>query len=51
MALLFSATAFAASEDKLDHDNSILSVFVQPSISFISFSEREYFQNAIDTIY
>ncbi|WP_290765481.1 hypothetical protein [Fibrobacter sp. UBA4297] len=50
-ALLFSASAFAASEEKLDHDNSILSVFVQPSISFISFTEREYFQDAIDTIY
>ena len=35
----------------MDHDNSILSIFVQPSISFLSFSEREYFQNAIDTIY
>ncbi len=50
-ALLFSASAFAESEEKLDHDNSIFSVFVQPSISFIGFSEREYFQNAIDTIY
>ncbi len=50
-ALLFSASAFAESEEKLDHDNSIFSVFVQPSISFIGFSEREYFQDAIDTIY
>jgi hypothetical protein len=50
-ALLFSANAFAESEEKLDHDYSILSVFVQPSISFISFTEREYFQDAIDTIY
>ena len=50
-SLLFSANAFAASEEKLDHDNSILSVFVQPSISFISFEERKYFQEAIDTIY
>lgn len=50
-SLLFSASAFAASEEKLDHDNSILSVFVQPSISFISFEERKYFQEAIDTIY
>ncbi|SIN85872.1 hypothetical protein [Fibrobacter sp. UWB11] len=49
--LLLAATGFAASEEKLDHDNSILSVFVQPSISFISFEERKYFQNAIDTIY
>lgn len=50
-AVLFSGTAFAASEEKLDHDNSILSVFVQPSISFLSFEERSYFQAAIDTIY
>lgn len=50
-AVLFSGTAFAASEEKLDHDNSILSVFVQPSISFLSFEERSYFQAAVDTIY
>ena len=52
VAVLFmTATGFAASEEKLDHDNSILSVFLQPSISFISFEERKYFQEAIDTIY
>ena len=51
MALVFATNAFADSEEKLDHDYSILSVFVQPSISFISFTEREYFQHAIDTIY
>ena len=50
-ALLISTVAFAASEEKLDHDYSILSVFVQPSISFLSFEEREYFQNAIDSLY
>ena len=50
-SLLITATGFAASEEKLDHDNSILSVFLQPSISFISFEERKYFQEAIDTIY
>jgi hypothetical protein len=50
-ALLISTVAFAASEEKLDHDYSILSVFVQPSISFLSFTEREYFQNAIDSLY
>ena len=50
-ALLLSASAFAESEEKLDHDNSIISIFAQPSISFIGFTEREYFQNAIDTIY
>ena len=50
-ALVLATNAFADSEEKLDHDYSILSVFVQPSISFISFTEREYFQHAIDTIY
>ena len=50
-SMLITATGFAASEEKLDHDNSILSVFLQPSISFISFEERKYFQEAIDTIY
>ena len=50
-SLLISTVAFAASEEKLDHDYSILSVFVQPSISFLSFTEREYFQNAIDSLY
>jgi hypothetical protein len=51
LTALLSANALAASDEKLDHDNSILSVFVQPSISFIGFTEREYFQDAIDTIY
>ena len=50
-SLLISTVAFAASEEKLDHDYSILSVFLQPSISFLSFTEREYFQNAIDSLY
>lgn len=49
--LWMTATGFTASDEKLDHDNSILSVFLQPSISFISFEERKYFQDAIDTIY
>lgn len=49
--LLIAATGFAASDEKLDHDNSILSVFLQPSISFIGFEERKYFQEAIDTLY
>lgn len=49
--LWMTATGFTASDEKLDHDNSILSVFLQPSISFISFEERKYFQEAIDTIY
>lgn len=52
MAVLFFAeTAFAASDEKIEHDYSRLAVFVQPAISFINFEEREYFQHAIDTIY
>lgn len=50
LALVFGA-ATLASEDVADHDNSRLSIFVQPAISFLSFEEREYFQDAIDTIY
>jgi len=33
------------------HDNSWISIFLQPGISFLSFDQREYFQDAIDTIY
>ncbi|MBR5693034.1 MAG: hypothetical protein IKX42_04980 [Fibrobacter sp.] len=43
--------AFAASEDVVEHDNSRIAIFLQPAISFLSFEEREYFQDAIDTIY
>lgn len=50
LLLLLTATAFAET-DKVEHDNSKLSVFLQPAISFISFEERKYFQNTIDTIY
>ena len=52
LALLFVATsAFADDEQKAQHDYSRIAVFAQPSISFLSFEERSYFQNAIDTIY
>lgn len=53
MALLFAGVSQAASDsdEKIEHDYSKLAVFVQPAISFISFEEREYFQDAIDTIY
>ncbi len=40
-----------AADDKVEHDRSKLSVFVQPSVSFLSFEQREYFQDAVDTIY
>lgn len=50
-ALLIVSTAYADEEVRVEHDNSRLSVFMQPAISFLSFDEREYFQKAIDTIY
>lgn len=50
-AFLIASTAYADEESRVEHDNSRLSVFVQPAISFLSFDEREYFQKAIDTIY
>lgn len=34
-----------------EHDNSIISVFVQPAISFITFNDRDKFQEATDTVY
>ena len=40
-----------ASEKENVHDNSWVSIFLQPGISFLSFDQREYFQDAIDTIY
>ena len=40
-----------ASEDLDIHDNSRIALFLQPGISFLSFDQREYFQDAIDTIY
>ena len=53
IASLLCATGALASDDesKPTRDNSRLSIFAQPSISFLSFEERSYFQNAIDTIY
>ena len=33
------------------HDNSRIALFLQPGISFLSFDQREYFQDAIDTIH
>ena len=48
--LLFTAMVFADA-DKVEHDNGRISIFVQPAISFLDFSERSYFQHAVDTIY
>lgn len=49
MAIL-AATAMAA-EETSDRDRSKLALFLQPSVSFLDFSQREYFQDAIDTLY
>lgn len=48
--LVFAAMVFADSE-KAEHDYHRVSIFAQPGISFLNFEEREYFQDAIDTIY
>lgn len=52
LAFALYTTAMAYDDESvIKHDNSFLSIFVQPAISFLSFEERDYFQNAIDTIY
>lgn len=40
-----------AAEETSTRDRSRLSIFLQPAVSFLDFPEREYFQNAIDTLY
>lgn len=47
---ILAASAMAA-EETSERDRSKLSIFLQPSVSFLDFPEREYFQNAIDTLY
>ena len=52
LCLVLGAVAFAESEDNTNiHDNSRIALFLQPGISFLSFDQREYFQDAIDTIH
>lgn len=52
ICLVLAASAFSfAADDIVEHDNSRIAIFFQPAISFLSFEEREYFQDAIDTIY
>ena len=46
-----TAVLVAAEDDTNIHDNSRIALFLQPGISFLSFDQREYFQDAIDTIY
>jgi len=50
LALLLAASS-ALAEDQVEHDRSNISIFLQPSVSFLSFDQRKYFQSAIDTIY
>ena len=51
LVLWTGSFSFAASDDVVEHDNSRIAIFLQPAISFLSFEERDYFQDAIDTIY
>lgn len=52
LCLVLGAAAFADSEGNTNiHDNSRIALFLQPGISFLSFDQREYFQDAIDTIH
>ena len=47
----FAVVSHAEDDSKVEHDRAKLSIFVQPSVSFLSFEQRKYFQNAIDTLY
>lgn len=50
--LILAAAVLGFAEEKTNlHDNSRISIFLQPAVSFLSFDQREYFQDAIDTIY
>lgn len=51
IAIVSSALTVYAEDEKIEHDNSRISIFVQPSVSFLDFEHRKYFQNAVDTIY
>ena len=52
LCLVLGAAAFADSEGNTNiHDNSRIALFLQPGLSFLSFDQREYFQDAIDTIH
>lgn len=51
LLVLCAALNAFAEEKTAEHDNSIVSIFFQPSISFLNFEQQGYFQDAIDTIY
>lgn len=50
LVAVLAASAMAA-EETSTRDRSRISIFLQPAVSFLDFPEREYFQNAIDTLY
>lgn len=50
LVAVLAVSAMAAEESSIS-DRSRLSIFLQPAVSFLDFPEREYFQNAIDTLY
>ena len=52
LCFVLGTAAIVAAEDNTDmHDNSRIALFLQPGVSFLSFDQREYFQDAIDTIH
>ena len=52
LCFVLGTAAMVAAEDNTDmHDNSRIALFLQPGVSFLSFDQREYFQDAIDTIH
>lgn len=52
LAFVLTVVSLAETENSTDiHDNSRIALFLQPGISFLSFDQREYFQDAIDTIH
>lgn len=50
LVAVLAASAMAA-EETSTRDRSRISIFLQPAVSFLDFPKREYFQNAIDTLY
>ena len=52
LAFVLTVVSLAETENSTDiHDNSRIALFLQPGISFLGFDQREYFQDAIDTIH
>lgn len=53
LVLLLTVLSFAEDRDekKDEHDRAVVSLFVQPGISFLGFDDREKFQTATDSIF